>query len=529
MKVIQSQPKSRSSRVQPVAAALPVQHHRGRMIAVIVFAVVLLVAIVLFIVYGTQIAGKAVAFAPEKLNAGEGGIPVRAGTTMTVDDTQDFIVYAHLGASDGYGFHFEMQYNPSIIEIVTSSIVPVLSGVTLLDPSIKMVGKTNSFEVQGMSTQLESGKPLQGLKRLNKNNPLVPLVKFKVKAKKAGSSGVSFTVFEVFDKTTNANLVKVKLPPKGFEVVAKAVVPTCSSSNLELCKDAQGCVNVKGYWSKSNSVCVANCPVGTAANQFGVCQTSTPTCSSTNLAACSDATACGTSANGKWYNGACVASCPVGTSADQFGICQTSASAGSTCSASNLGACSDATACGTSANGKWYNDACVASCPVGTSADQFGVCQMSCSSSNLGACSTSSACKNVLGYWSNNACVATCPTGTESDDLNVCVEKAPVTCSSSNLGACTTAPLCKSALSYWSNNACVASCPTGTKSDDLNVCIATPAVCPSADWTNVCCELTDIQFKDFMNAQLKLETPYTDIQFKNFMNAQLKLEPLCTK
>ncbi len=277
MKVIQSQPKSRPSRAQPVAAAPPVQHHRGRMIAVIAFAVVLLVAIVLFIVYGTQIAGKAVAFVPITMKAGEAGIPIKVGTTMTVSEIQDFTVYAHLGTGDSYGFHFAMQYDPDIIEVVTPlvkvNIVPGLSGVTLLDSSItQAIGSNgrpiNTLLVEGMSTELESGKPLQGLKRMNKNNPLVPLVKFKVKAKKAGPSGVSFTTFEVFDKDTNANLVKVKLPTKGFSVVAKAVAPiqTCGNNKKEGTETCDGidlagqtCISLSSGYSSGDLKCKPNC------------------------------------------------------------------------------------------------------------------------------------------------------------------------------------------------------------------------------------------------------------------------------
>ncbi len=245
MKVIQSQPKSRPSRAQPAAVAPPVQSHRGRMIGVIVFAVVLLALIVFLIIYGTQFAGKAIAFQPTVLKAGEAGIPFRAGTTMTVDETQEFTVHANLGVGESYGFHFVMQYDPTVVEVVPPLIVkggnlkPGLSGITLLDYSIQKSDKSsNSLEISGMSTELENEKPLQGLKRLNKNDPLVPLVKFKIKALKAGLSGVSFTKFEVFDKDSNLNLIKTTLPKAGFSVVAKAVVAACSKTNFGSCNDA---------------------------------------------------------------------------------------------------------------------------------------------------------------------------------------------------------------------------------------------------------------------------------------------------
>jgi len=61
------------------------------------------------------------------------------------------------------------------------------------------------------------------------------------------------------------------------------------------------------------------------------------------------------------------------------------------------------------------------------------------------------------------------------------------------------------------------------------VCVPAPeeVTCPSPDWSNVCCKLTDLQFSNFIIAQLNEATPHDDIQFSNFITAQLDEEALC--
>lgn len=51
--------------------------------------------------------------------------------------------------------------------------------------------------------------------------------------------------------------------------------------------------------------------------------------------------------------------------------------------------------------------------------------------------------------------------------------------------------------------------------------------CPTSNWSNVCCTLTDIKFMNFINAQNQETTGYSDIQFMNFINKQNKEESLC--
>src|SRR3989344_2839226 len=101
--------QQRPSKAQTLAAP-SVQQHRGRMIGVIIFAVVILAAIVLLIVYGQQIAGKAIALVPTTLKTGEAGIPIGPQSSVKVGDApQELTVYANLGGEDGYGFHFVMR------------------------------------------------------------------------------------------------------------------------------------------------------------------------------------------------------------------------------------------------------------------------------------------------------------------------------------------------------------------------------------------------------------------------------------
>src|SRR3989344_6705319 len=123
-------PQLRPTKVAQSSLSVPVVQHKGRMFGLIIFAVVLVAAIVLLIVFGKQFAGKAIAISPELLAAGEAGIPITSGTKMTVGEKQEVNVWAALEKGDAYGFHFKMLYDP---DVLTVSVSPALKGITLLN------------------------------------------------------------------------------------------------------------------------------------------------------------------------------------------------------------------------------------------------------------------------------------------------------------------------------------------------------------------------------------------------------------
>ncbi|MBS3170017.1 hypothetical protein J4210_06045 [Candidatus Woesearchaeota archaeon] len=233
----------RSSKSQP-STAVPVIQHKGRMIGLIIFAIVLVAGIAAVLLYGTEFAGKAVALAPETLKVGEAGIPIKAGTTMKVGETQDMTVYANLGEGDAYGFRFLLKFNPKIIRIADKDIVNALDGITLLSVKSSQQGGFMVLEVVGMSTLLnKEGKPLKTLREVGSvtKKSLVPLVKInKVSALNSGLSGLSFTVFEVYDKDTNLNLITKKQPQIAFYVGA---APVAKLGEGAACQNNAQCVS----------------------------------------------------------------------------------------------------------------------------------------------------------------------------------------------------------------------------------------------------------------------------------------------
>ncbi|MBI2102213.1 hypothetical protein HYT55_00090 [Candidatus Woesearchaeota archaeon] len=265
MAVQQSRPatrytKSSTSSVPPVQGVTPIVQHKGRMIGLIIFAVVLIVAITLLILYGKQFAGKAIAVAPGTLLAGQAGIPLDPTTTMAVGETQDLSIYVNLGAGDAYGFHFVLRYDPQVVEITSASdITPAYPGITLLNVQKSMVGNLEQWDVAGGVTELIAEKPMKTLKEIGSPKSTVALVKVTLKAKSDGLSGLTFTMFEVYDKTTGQNLVTKTQPEKSFSVVT----PVCDKGNPELCTSQQACNSVGFVWNTVNNHCYAHCPDGT--------------------------------------------------------------------------------------------------------------------------------------------------------------------------------------------------------------------------------------------------------------------------
>ncbi len=460
MKVIQSQPKSRPSRAQPVAVAPPVQQHRGRMIAVIVFAIVLLAAIILFIAYGKQIAGKAIAIAPESLVAGQAGVAgvsLSAGSSMTINKPDYFDVYANFPAGkDANGFDFRVSYDSTLIQFLAPSSLnenALLSGVIIMDNSVQVIDATHSvLHISGTTIEM-APTPTHSLRVLAektevKNSALIPLAHLQFLALKSSASAkLTFDYIMIPDVTDNTNVVSSSSDYVNAEFKIETV-SLCGNGNIdagEQCDGAnlnsQTCTSLgSGAPSTDGAVfCNLDCTFNT-----GDCISGAVT--PTQIFGDVDADGSLSITDALCYNKLAVApqdpcrkvslevadlNCDGAANTVESGYVQ-QALAG---------------------NPKPYdlNNNNVLDCK-----------EIICSQSTLGACTTLAQCKEKFGLWNNGVCVQECPAGMEADYKTVtCVAAKPI-CSYSNPDACTTQSQCKSVGLLWNNGVCVKDCPAGT-------------------------------------------------------------------
>ncbi len=198
-------PSKVQSSVQPVQQpvnTVPVIQHKGRMVGLIIFAVVLVAAITFVLIYGTQFAGKAIAIAPEVLKAGEAGIPLKAGSTMNVESEEQFTVYANLGNKDAYGFSFDLNYDPQLLDYAGSAAA--VEGITIIHEKLTKGDPVNTLSIAGMTTDVNTnGPPIKTLSNVA-GKSLVPLVKLHFRAKKTGEASLKFDKFNVPDLTDDS-------------------------------------------------------------------------------------------------------------------------------------------------------------------------------------------------------------------------------------------------------------------------------------------------------------------------------------
>ncbi|MBI4152367.1 hypothetical protein HY495_01540 [Candidatus Woesearchaeota archaeon] len=482
MAVQQAKPAVRSSKPQS-STAVPVVQHKGRMIGLIIFAIVLVAGIAAVLLYGTEFAGKAVAIAPSALTAGEAGIPIKAGTTMKVGETQAMAVYANLGQGDAYGFRFLLRYDPKIIQMSKTDFVPVVKGITLLSVTSSKTAGFEVWEVVGMSTDLKDGKPMKTLREVGSTTkkPLVPLVRIKnVKALQSGLSGLSFTVFEVYDKDTDVNLITKKQPQTPFYVGA---APVAKLGEGAACNNNQQCESKLC----AGGVCTVPVQEEPSAEELlpvGAQCTASLQCASKfcDSGECRPQPVAGGEVVG--------AETPL---QDVSGAC------------SGVGDCLSGLVC---TDGLCKTPVCTDSDYFGQTNDQIAGVEQPLSqfkSINYGVAGTVKGWNSITKKVESKTDFCVNPT-----DVSEYYCDVPSNTLAWTFEQCPTGLVC-------TNGACVT---TAT--------LPQPSVCPSADWSNVCCVLTDLQFKQFMNAQLNEDTPYTDLEFKKFMNKQLDEELLCT-
>ncbi|KAL4477613.1 hypothetical protein ABPG74_002763 [Tetrahymena malaccensis] len=229
---------------------------------------------------------------------------------------------------------------------------------------------------------------------------------------------------------------------------------------------------------------------------------------------------------GNFYNpatNACVSSCPLGTTADNTNTCQANTKPGNNISSSGTIAALNI--------GNFYNpatNACVASCPKGTLADNTNTCQIiptkpgnnvSCGSSASG----SIAALNIGNYYDpvKSSCVSSCPLGTMADSTNTCqtIPTKPgnnVSCGNSASGSIAALNI----GNYYDSikSACVSSCPTGTTADNTNTCQPNPTLSNN----NVQCSSSGVVSLEQMQGNIKLGNKVDDYQM-GFSQGGLKL------
>lgn len=202
---------------------------KKKIILLVVFAAILVIGITSLVIFDKQFVGKAIDVSSAELKPGEAGIPL-AGASMKVNDMQSFTVYANLGNDDAYGFSFELNYDPIILEYSPSTLgkakesIAAKKGLTIL----REVHTTGTISVAGMSTMPDKqavGGDLETLKEIA-GNGLVPLVTFQFKAKQKGENKFSFSNFVVPNIEDNRNLV---VTPKSSSVSVLGVIGKSTS------------------------------------------------------------------------------------------------------------------------------------------------------------------------------------------------------------------------------------------------------------------------------------------------------------
>jgi len=249
---------------QPAAqpAQLPVHKHKTKIILFWIFTAVVLLGIVVFILFGGQIAGKAVHISTTGLTLYSAGVPLDAKQTHTLEvgKPEYFKVYANLGkdakAKDGNVFAFTFGYGDLSLKDIfprdaSALSVPLdktenglIKGVTILDSTTNGDG---TITVTGavLETKSEGGKTvLKGLQDYATNG-VVHLATLKIDSDKVPddpSRQITFTKFEIYDKNEDAptNIITAKVNPK-FKVVkapCKEGVTKCKdSATLQTCSN----------------------------------------------------------------------------------------------------------------------------------------------------------------------------------------------------------------------------------------------------------------------------------------------------
>ncbi|KAL4477612.1 hypothetical protein ABPG74_002762 [Tetrahymena malaccensis] len=204
-------------------------------------------------------------------------------------------------------------------------------------------------------------------------------------------------------------------------------------------------LNVGNFYNPATNACVSSCPLGTTADNTNTCQANTKPGNNISCGSSGSCSGCGaTNQIQSLFTPVSGQNCKVIDCSQSYGsynsyVCQSCYQASGTIAALNIG--------------NFYNpatNACVASCPKGTLADNTNTCQIiptkpgnnvSCGSS--GSCSGcgattqiqnlftpvsglnssgSIAALNIGNYYDpvKSSCVSSCPLGTMADSTNTC-------------------------------------------------------------------------------------------------------------
>ncbi|EAR96657.1 immobilization antigen (macronuclear) [Tetrahymena thermophila SB210] len=272
--------------------------------------------------------------------------------------------------------------------------------------------------------------------------------------------------------TQIANLF-TPVPGPICQVTDCSQIPSSYNSYVcQSCYQAAGAIaalNIGNYYDLGTSACVASCPIGTKADNTNTCQIVKP---GNNVSCGSSGSCSGCGATPQIANLFTPVTglickmndCSQKPSSYNSYVCQSCYQAAGAIAALNIGNYYDL---GTSA--------CVASCPIGTKADNTNTCQIVKPGNNV-SCGSSGSCSGC-GATPQIANLFTPVTGLICK-MNDC-SQTPSSYNSYVCQSCYQAPGAIAALNignYYNpgTHACVTSCPQGTQADNTNTCQPIP-------------------------------------------------------
>ncbi|KAL4505620.1 hypothetical protein ABPG73_004505 [Tetrahymena malaccensis] len=231
-------------------------------------------------------------------------------------------------------------------------------------------------------------------------------------------------------------------------------------------------LNVGNFYNPATNACVSSCPLGTTADNTNTCQANTKPGNNISCGSSGSCSGCGaTNQIQSLFTPVSGSNCKVIDCSQSPGsynsyVCQSCYQASGTIAALNIG--------------NFYNpatNACVASCPKGTLADNTNTCQIiptkpgnnvSCGSSgSCSGCGATNQIQNLFTPVSGSNCKVTdCSQSPSSYNSYVCQScyQASGSIAALNIG------------NYYDpvKSSCVSSCPLGTMADSTNTCQTIP-------------------------------------------------------
>ena len=258
---------------------------------------------------------------------------------------------------------------------------------------------------------------------------------------------------------------------------------TCSTSTPSLCNS---CLSTM-YYLLSNQSCYSTCPSHYWANSSTIpyvcisCDSTCQECIGSLPTQCINCNTVYGNSTSYFYQNQCLATCPIGTYADISKLCQ---NCNNMCYTCNGGLATNCLTCNTTGTNKYFmngNKTCTSACPTnGYYADASYTCQScdstcyTCNGTTINNCLTC----NITGTYKyfmngNKTCMSACPTGYYADASYICqsCDSTCYTCNGANATNCLT---CNTTGTYKylmnTNNTCMLACPPGYYANGSYIC-----------------------------------------------------------